>query len=94
MSTLKVVIYCVTIAVALFFAFWEARLKRQLTDEAPQPPVSVSDMGVINNLKEMIKREQYLNCLPKKATVKYRRAAMLKLLFVAILIAEVIFLQK
>jgi hypothetical protein len=94
MFILKVVIYSVTIAAALFFAFREDRLRRQLTDEAPQPPVSVGDMGYINDFKEEMRRERYLSSLPKQALFKYRRAAMLKFLFVAILIAEVLILQR
>jgi hypothetical protein len=31
MFMLKVVTYCATIAAAMFFAFWELRLKRRLT---------------------------------------------------------------
>jgi hypothetical protein len=92
--TLKVVTYCATFGAALFFGFWELKLKRQLTDDAPQPPVTVSDMGVINDLKEQMRREQYLRSLPKQALFRYRRAVVLKFLFMAILIAEVIFLQK
>ncbi len=77
----------------MFFAFRELRIKQQLTDDAPQPPVNVSDMGILNDLKEKMRREQYLRGLPKQALVKYRRAIMLKFLFFAILIAEVILLQ-
>jgi hypothetical protein len=93
MFILKVLTYCVTIAASMFFGYWELRLKRQLTDDTPQPPVSISDMGVINDLKEQMKREQYLRSLPKQSLFKYRRAVMLKFLFLAILIAEVILLQ-
>ena len=94
MFVLKVVTYCVMIAACRFFAYWECRLKRQLTDDTPQPPVNVSDIGVFNDLKEQMRREQYLRSLPKRSLFKYRRAVMLKFLFVGILIAEVILLQK
>ncbi len=93
MFILKVVIYSVTILAAMFFGFWELRLKEQLTDSAFQPSKMVSDFGAFN-LSERIKREQILRDLPKEAKSKYRKVVMLKFLFVAILIAEVIILQR
>jgi hypothetical protein len=90
---LKVVIYSATIAAFMFFGFWELRIKQQLTDEAPQLPESVVDRGVLDDLTERMKREQYLRSLPKQALVKYRRVVMLKFLFFAILFAEMIYFQ-
>jgi hypothetical protein len=92
--TFKVVLYCATIAAALFFAFWELKLKRQLTDGALQPLKSVSDMGISNDLSERMKRERLLRSLPRQMRFKLRMVVGLKFLFVAILIVEVILLQK
>jgi hypothetical protein len=93
MLILKVVTYCATIAVALFFAFWELRLKRQLTDDALQPRKMVSDFGILGDLSERATREQILRGLPRQAVFKLRMVVVLKFLSVAILIAEVVVLQ-
>lgn len=94
MFIFKVVTYCTTIAAAMFFAFWELRLKRQLTDSAMRPLQGVSDLGIMGDLSERMRREQVLRSLPKHALFKFRMIVMLKFLFVAILIAEVIILQN
>jgi hypothetical protein len=94
MFILKVVTYSATIAAAIFFAFWELRLKRQLTDGEARPVERVSDPGVINDLSERMRREQALRYLPKQALFKLRMIVVLKFLLVAILIAEVIILQR
>jgi hypothetical protein len=94
MFILKVVTYCTTIAAAMFFAFWELRLKRQLTDSAIQPVERVSDLGIMNDLSERMRRERVLRELPKQRLFKFRMVVMFKFLFVAILIAEVLILQK
>lgn len=94
MFILKVVTYCATIAAAMFFAFWELRLKRQLTDDAVRPVERVSDLGVMNDLSERMRREQVLRDLPKQALFKLRMVVALKFLLVAILILEVIILQR
>ena len=93
MLTFKVITYSVTIAAAMFFASWELRLKRQLTDSVGQPSKMVSDFGVIS-LRERLRREQILRDLPSEEKFKYRMVVMFKFLFVAILIAEVIVLQR
>lgn len=93
MLTFKVITYSVTIAAAMFFAFWELRLKRQLTDSAVQPTEKVIDFGVIN-LSERIRREQALRDLPRQALFKFRMVVMFKFLFVALLIAEVVIIQR
>ncbi len=77
----------------MFFGFWELRLKRRLTDSAPQPSKIVSDLGVIN-LSDRLMRERILKDLPREAKFKYRMVVMFKFIFVAILIAEVIILQR
>ncbi len=78
----------------MFFGFWEDRLKRQLTDSAMKPLVWVSDVGIMHDLKERMRRERVLRHLPKQALFKFRMVVVFKLLFVAILIAEVIILQR
>jgi hypothetical protein len=94
MFILKIIIYSITIAAAMFFGFWELRLKHQLTDSATQPFERVSDLGVMNDLSERMRREKILGDLPKRALVKFRMIVIFKFLFVAFLIVEVIILQK
>ena len=94
MFILKVVIYSATIAAALFFGFWELKLKRQLTDGAFQPSKNVGDFGALNDLSERMQRERILRGLPKQVLLKFKMVVGLKFLFLAILIVEVIFLQK
>lgn len=94
MVTLKVFVYCSTIAVMFFFAFWEQRLKRQLTDGALKPHQNVSDFGVLGALSERMERERFLKSLPPERLFKLRVVMGLKLLFFVVLAVEVIFLQK
>ena len=91
---LKILIYGITIAAALFFAFWEGRLKRQLTDGALMSSPNPSDWSPMNDLSERMQRERTLKSLPREMTSKLRLIIGLKFLFVAILIVEVIFLQR
>jgi hypothetical protein len=79
-------------ALAFFFGFWE--LKRQLTDGVPKSFESVSDSGVLSDLSERMKREQFLGRLPHHMLSKLRMLVGLKFLFVAIFIIEVILLQS
>ncbi len=78
----------------MFFAFWELRLKRQLTDSAPEPTTLPSELGVMNDLSERIRRERIIEHMPKEALRKFRTVVVVKFLFVAILIVEVIVLQR
>ena len=94
MFVLKTVIYCTTIAAAMYFASWELRLRRQLTESAVEPLKRVSKIGFINDVSEQFRRERVLRELPKHQLSKLRRVALLKFLFAAILIAEVIVLQR
>lgn len=78
----------------MFFAFWELRLKRQLTNGATQPANRGSALGITNDLSDRMRREQILKELPKQRVSKLRTVVMLKFLFVAVLIAEVLILQR
>ena len=78
----------------MFFGFWELRLKRQLTDGAMQPMEEVSNLAIMNDLSDRMRREQVLRDLPKRVLFKLRLVVAFKLLFVAALIAEVIILQR
>jgi hypothetical protein len=91
---LKLFIYALTAALAMFFAFWELRLKRQLTDSAATPNTRPSEFGVINDLSERMNRERVLADLPRETLTKFRAVVALKFLFVVMLIVEVIILQK
>ncbi len=90
----KVFVYSLTLALAMFFAFWELRLKRQLTDSALTPNTRPSEFGVVNDLSERMSRERVIAALPREALTKLRTVVALKFLFVAILIVEVVVLQR
>ncbi len=94
MPTLRIVIYIATIAAAFFFAFWEQKLKERLTDGDFRPSKNPGDFGVLNDLSERMQRERILGGLPQQALRKLKLVVSLKFLFLALLIAEVIFLQK
>ena len=95
MLVAKVLIYTATIAAAFFFAFWESKLKRQLTDEAADNlPESMNDLGIVNDLRKRMVRERFLSSLPRQRLLKFRVAVGLKFLFFVLLIIEVIVLQR
>ena len=92
MFILKLFVYVTTIALMMFFGFWELRLKRRLTDSALQPPQGVADLGVLGALSESMQRERIMSSLPKEKL--RRRVMLLKLLCFACLIVEVLLLQR
>ena len=94
MHILKIALYLLTIAGAFFFAFWEIKLKEQLTDGALQQHESASDFGIWNDLSIKIRRERSLKNLPRRQLFKFRVIVSFKFLFVAILVVEVIFFQR
>jgi hypothetical protein len=94
MLILKLVTYSVTFGAAILFAFLEQRLKLQLTDADFQPSNSPADFGVLNDLSERLQRERILKGLPKQTLHKFKVIVGLKFLFLALLVAEVLFLQK
>jgi hypothetical protein len=65
-----------------------------LTDSATKPVERVSDFGIMHDLSERMRRERVLRDLPRQALFKLRMVVILKLLFVAVLIAEVLILQR
>jgi len=78
----------------MFFAYWERKLKLQLTEEAVQPLKYVSDLGFLYDFKESLQRERFLRGLPAQVKFKYRMAVGLKFLFIAILVIEVFVLRN
>ena len=90
----KILIYSATIAAGLLFGFWELKLKHQLTDDALHPPARVDDLSIVNDLSERMKRERFLRTLPRQKLQKIKLVVGLKFLFVALLIIEVIVLQR
>jgi len=94
MLTLKAALYALTVITAFFFGFWEMRLKRQLTDDAPKPHENVSDFGLLNDLSKALRRERFLETLPHQRTSKLRMVVSLKFMFIAILIVEVLAFQR
>ena len=91
---LRLIIYSATILAAMFFAFWELRLKRQLTEGISSDSGMVSELGFIHDLSKKMECERVLRALPKEKLVKFRRVVALRFLFVALLIIEVIMLQR
>jgi hypothetical protein len=96
MLAFKAALYTLTIGSAFFFAFWEWKLRRQLTDEAlKRQSESVSDYSDPSySVRKEARRERILKSLPPEALFKFKVIASLKFLFAAILIVEVIFLQR
>ena len=82
----KVLTYSITIAAAFFFGFSELKLKRQLTDEAPQLPKGIVDRGIMDDLSERMERERFLRSLPRQRLRRYKSAVALKFLFILLLI--------
>jgi hypothetical protein len=93
-ESFKIALYILTTAACFFFAFWELKLKSQLTAGVAEEDKYVSEYGVVNDLRLRMKREHYLKQLPREKLSKYRLAVTLKFFFVALLVAEVIILQR
>ena len=91
---LGIALCIVTLAAALFFAFRELKLKSELTAGIAEEDKFVSEYGVANDLRLRMKREHYLKQLPREKLSKYKLAVTLKFFFVALLIVEVITLQR
>jgi hypothetical protein len=94
MFALKSAMYVATIAAAFFFAFWELKIRRRLTDGALPSRESPSGLGVLNDVSKQITRERVLRNLPRERLSKYRTVVALKFVFVALLIVEVLVLQR
>src|SRR5258708_19349670 len=97
MLALKIALYIMTIASGFIFAFWELKLKRQLTedfDNFSERHEGVSNYGILANLSKMIRRERFLESLPRNVLFKYRGVVSLKFLFILIFIAEIVVLQR
>ncbi len=94
MVAFKASLYFLTIAGMFFFAFWERKLKHQLTDDLLERRENVSDFDSFYGIREDMRRERILKCLPREVLFNLRVVVSLKFLFFVILIAEVIFLQR
>lgn len=96
MLAIKIALCLLTLGIAFFFAFWELRLRRRLTDEAlEQQRESVSDHSdVLYDIRRDIRRERILKSLPCDVLFKLRVVVSLKFLFLAILLFEVILLRR
>jgi hypothetical protein len=91
----KAVLYVLTAGSALVFGFWEFKLRDQLTDEKlEQQDERPSDYGLLYGLKRQLRREGILRNFPPETRSKYKMIVGLKFFFMAILIAEVIILQR
>jgi hypothetical protein len=94
MLTIKILVYFATILAAFFFGFWELKLKRELTDGVPKLSESVSEWGVLSDLRDRLRRERLLNRLPRQARSKLMRIIGLKFFFVVLLVVEVIMFNR
>jgi hypothetical protein len=95
MLIFKIALYSLTTVGALYCAFWEMKLKNQLTEDALKRQYEgVSDFGIFNDLSNRMKRERFLKTLSSEELFKYRVAVSLKFIFVAVLIGEVVWLQR
>ena len=96
MPIFKAVLYVLTIGSVFFFGFWEYRLRRRLTDEAlEQQRESVSDYCDLSyEIQKEKRRERILNSLPRESLSKLKLIAGAKFLFFAILIVEIVLLQR
>jgi hypothetical protein len=96
MLALKIALYIPTVAAGLSCAFWETKIRRQLTDEAlDRQPESVNDFQDISyGIRKEIRRERILKSLPPEMRFKYKSVVGLNFLFFAILIVEVFVLQR
>ena len=96
MFILKCIIYSITLGLAFYFAYWELRLKEELTDKklTDNEWGGISDPTILGDFAERMRRERVLNSLPKEARAKFNRAVALKFLFIGLLIVEVLVLQR
>ena len=91
MLTFKIALIVLTLAVAMFFGFWELKIKRQMTDDILDRQETVSDYSdVLYDMRRGIRRERILRNLPIEVRSRVRVVIGLKLLCVAILIVEVL----
>jgi hypothetical protein len=94
MITLKAAVYILTLAGAFVFAFWELKLKRELSDEALGQRGNVADYRSSNNLSERISRERILESLPLQTRRRLRLIILTKFVFVAAFLIAVVVLQR
>ena len=91
MLAFKSALVVLTLAVAMFFGFWELRIKRQMTDDALDREETVSDYSDVSyDMRRDIRRESILRNLPPEPRSRLRVVLSLKLIFVGILIIEVL----
>jgi hypothetical protein len=95
MLAFKVALYILTSTSALFFGFWELKLKRQLTEEAlNQQHETVSDIDCFYGFRRDIRRGRILKSLPPEALFKLRMVMSLKIIFAVAFVIAVIILQR
>ncbi len=96
MFVFKAVLYILTIGSMFFFAGWERRLRRRLTEEGlQQQRESLREYPFdFSTIREEFRREHILMSLPPEALSRYKAVVILKFVFFAILILEVIVLQR
>lgn len=94
MADMKVLLYILTGTCALFFAFWEEKLKRDLTNSVPQRLGTISEIGFLDDIKKGFDRERFLATIPAEVKRKLRIVVVLKFVAAVVLILEVILLQR
>jgi hypothetical protein len=91
---MKIALYILTAGSAFFFAFWERKIKRDLTNSASERPTAISDIGVLDDLAKEINRERFIANLPKATKRKLNAVIALKLAASGLLVLEVFLLQR
>ncbi|HXE07433.1 MAG TPA: hypothetical protein VN612_06035 [Acidobacteriaceae bacterium] len=87
MHIFKFLLYALTAGGMFFFGFRQMRLRNELTDDVLRGPGS-------GQIAESFKRQRILDSLPPELLVPCNRAAALKFGFFALLVIEVVLLQR
>lgn len=95
MLVFKIVLYIMTLAATLFFAFRERKLKAELTDELLEhQSENVNDFDSVYEIRRDIRRERILRDIPNGAKSKLNIAIGLKFLFGVAFCIEILLLQR
>jgi hypothetical protein len=95
MLVFRILIYALTLAAALFFAFWEMKIRRTSTDEILDRQERVSDYADYSyDIRREIRRERVFRHLPREVIFKLRIVAGLKIVFAVLFVLEVLILQR
>jgi hypothetical protein len=94
MVPMKALLYLLTLACAFGFAFWESKLKRELTSLAPSRNTAVSDLGILDDMAKKFEEDRFVAALPRAMKRRLRWIVTSKFAALLLLVLEVIFLQR